>query len=44
MDLVKPEVINNIVELITTPHNSIESAQKQLNSLLIDCKKAIKNI
>jgi len=42
--LVKPEVINNMVELVTDPHKSIESAQKQASSLMALCIQKSKDI
>lgn len=42
--LIKPEVINNMVELVTHPHKSIESAQKQASSLMELCTQKSKEM
>lgn len=43
-DSIKPEVLNNIVELITSPHKSIESAQKEILQLLTITKQWITDL
>jgi len=43
-DLVKPEVINNMVEIVTGVHNSIDNAWKEIFQLLNMCKQKTKEI